>query len=381
MLRVCGITYAHSPNYGSCLQTYALQHVIESLVICGEECSYKVIPIQMLRDYPVSELYGRIGRIANVLLAWNRLQYRSFYKKYMNYAECTTIKELHNLNNQYDAFVCGSDVIWNDRFNRHVGAYYLDFAEKYRFSYAASFGKAEFSDDYFRFAGDKINRLDAISVRELSAVQIAKRCTEKDVRVVSDPVLLVDRKEWKKIASENVPPSPYIFVYVTHINNIINNFLNKLKETTNLRVEWAFAGPKQAIKHGMLTVHKPEEWLGLLSNAEFVVTNSFHATAFSVLFHKKFFTVVYGDKMKGINVRMNDFLNTIELDNRIFNDVPSSFDLSDFDYSCVDEKIRCMREESLSFLRQNLETAYQKKLELKCKVNREEGRSQLLYSL
>lgn len=361
MLRVCGITYTHSPNYGSCLQAYALQHVIETLNIGGEKCSYKVIPIQMLRDYPVN---GLVGRIVNVILTWVRLQFKSFYKNYMNYAECTTIKELHELNNQFDAFVCGSDVIWNDRFNRHVGAYYLDFAEKYRFSYAASFGKAEFSDDYFRFAGDKINRLDAISVREPSGVQLAKRCTKKKVSVVSDPVLLVDRTDWKKIASDNVPNSPYIFVYVTHINEIINNFLNKLKETTNLRVVWAVATPKLAIKRGILKVHRPEEWLGLLNNAEYIVTNSFHATVFSVLFHKKFFTVVYGDKMKGINVRMNDFLNAIELDNRFFNNVPSSFDLSDFDYSFVDEKIQSMRDESLGFLRQNLESAYQKKLEL-----------------
>ena len=161
------------------------------------------------------------------------------------------------------------------------------------------------------------------------------------------------------------PNRPYIFVYATHLNNTINNFLNKLKDTTNLRVVWAVAGPKQAIKRGILKVQRPDEWLGLLNNAEFVVTNSFHATAFSVLLHKKFFTVVHGDKTRGINVRMNDFLNTIGLDNRIFTGVPSSFDLSDFDYSCVDEKIQNMREESLGFLRHNLEIAYQKKLELK----------------
>lgn len=363
MLRVCGITYAHSPNYGSCLQAYALQHAIETLNICGEECSYKVIPVQMLRDYPVN---GMFGRMTNILLAWNRLQYKSFYKKYMHYVECTSIKELHELNNQFDAFVCGSDVIWNDSFNHHVGAYYLDFARKYHFSYAASFGKAEFSDSYFRFVGDKIDRLDAISVREPSAVQIAKRCTQKSVRVVSDPVLLVDSTDWKKIASEKkVPNSPYIFVYTTHLNDSIKIFLKKIKEVTNLRVVWAVAGPKQAIKRGVLKVQKPEEWLGLLNNAELVVTNSFHATAFSVLFHKKFFTVVYGDKARGINVRMNDFLHTIGLDNRIYTDVPSSFDLSDLDYSCVDEKIQSMREESLGFLRHNLEMAYRKKLELK----------------
>ncbi len=365
MIRVCGITFTHSPNYGSCLQTYALQRAVETMKVCGEDCSYRVIPIQMLKDYPVK---GLTDRLAKCLLAWNRLQYKSFYKKYMKYAECTYIKELPELNGQFDAFTCGSDVIWNDSFNRHLGAYFLDFAEKYRFSYAASFGKAEVSDEYLRFAGEKIDRLDSISVREPSAVQIAARCTQKPVTVVADPVLLVNRTEWEQIAAEKEAGSPYIFIYATHLNETIKQFLERLKDATGMRVVWAVAGPKQAIKRGILQVQTPEQWLGLLRGAEYVVTNSFHATAFSTLFHKKFFTVVNGDKAKGINVRMNDFLNTVGLEDRIFSSVPEKLDLSDIVYSGADEKIQAMREESLSFLRQNLEAAYRRKKEAEKKA-------------
>lgn len=358
MLKVCGITYAHSPNYGSCLQAYALQNAIELLNINGEDCCYQIIPIQLFKDYPI---IGLNGHIANFFIKWNRLQYRSFYKKHMRFVQCSSIKELPKLNDQSDAFVCGSDVIWNDSFNRHVGAYYLDFAEKYRFSYAASFGKVDFSDEYFRFAADKINRLDAISVREQSAVQIAKRCTPKNITVVADPVILVDRFDWEKISKKPSNKKPYIFVYATHLNDTINSFLKKIKETSNLRIVWAVAGPKQAIKKGILKVQTPSEWLGLINNAEYVVTNSFHATAFSVLFHKRFFTVVNGDKTKGINVRMNDFLNTIGLEDRIFSDIPDVLDLSEIDYFDVDTKIEEMRQSSLAFLRENLEAAYQAK--------------------
>ena len=360
MIRVCGITYAHSPNYGSCLQTFALLNAIESLKICGEDCSYQIIPIQLCKDYP---LYGLSDRLVNLLLKWNRMQYKPFYNKYLNFVKCDYIRDLSQLNNQFDAFTCGSDVIWNDTFNRRVGAYFLDFADKYRFSYAASFGKAELSKDYISYIGDKIDRLNAISVREQSAVQIAKSFTNKPVKVVSDPVLLLDSKKWSEIAISPSLKEPYIFVYATHLNDTILSFLNKLKAVTNLRVVWAVAGPKQAIKRGIFKVQKPDEWLGLLENAEYVVTNSFHATAFSVLFHKKFYTVVYGDKAKGINVRMNDFLNSMELENRIFSDIPSEIDLSEIDFSSPDEKIRLMREDSLEYLRQNLEAAYQQKLE------------------
>ena len=358
MLRVCGITLSHSPNYGSCLQTYALQHAIESLKIHGEECIYQVIPIQMLKDYPMLSLKQRI---AKPLLAWNRMQYQSFYKKYMKYANCTYIKDLAELNQQYDAFTCGSDVIWKESMNLRIGAYFLDFAEKYHFSYAASFGKAEISDDYLRFIAEKIDRLDMISVRESSAVQIVKRCTKKPVKVVADPVLLVDRANWEQIAEKTDSSDPYIFVYVTHLNDTIKQFLAKLKEVTGLRIMWAVAGPKQAFRQGLIQVQKPERWLGLLCNAEYVITNSFHATAFSVLFHKKFFTVVAGEKNQGINVRMNDFLNMVNLGDRIYSSVPERLNLSEVDFKEADDRIFALKEESLAYLRENLEMAYQQK--------------------
>ena len=364
MLRVCGITFTHSPNYGSCLQTYALQHVIESLTIGGEKCSYSVIPIQTLKDFPT---IGLSAHIVKPLLAWNRLQYQSFYNKYLHFAKCRYIRDLSELNQQYDAFVCGSDVIWSNNFNNGVGAYFLDFAEKYRFSYAASFGKSSIPDSFLRFAAPKIDQLNAISVREPSGVQIARQCTQKPIKVVSDPVLLVDASVWKGIAVKKPHKQPYILIYVTHLNDTIKDFLAKLTAVTGLPAVWAVAGPKQALMRGMLQVHKPAEWLGLLEGAEYIVTNSFHATAFSTLFHKKFFTVVYGEKDKGINVRMNDFLNTVGLGSRIHSAVPETIDLSEIDFSEADQRVDELRKDSMAFLRENLEAAYREKLELEKK--------------
>ena len=199
MLKVCGITFTHSPNYGSCLQAYALQHVVESMTVCGESCSYSVIPIQTMKDFPV---VGFSQHIVKLLVAWNRLRYRSFYKKYMHYTECRYIRDLPGLNQKFDAFVCGSDVIWSDHFNNGVGAYFLDFAEKYRFSYAASFGKNTIPSSFLQFAANKIDRLNSISVREPSGLNIVRQCTQKTPRVVIDPVLLVDVSIWNSIAEK-----------------------------------------------------------------------------------------------------------------------------------------------------------------------------------
>ena len=74
MLKICGITYAHSPNYGSCMQAYALQTAIEDLDICGEQCSYQLIPVQMFKDYPKN---GLNAKIAKPLLKWQRRSLRN----------------------------------------------------------------------------------------------------------------------------------------------------------------------------------------------------------------------------------------------------------------------------------------------------------------
>ena len=116
------------------------------------------------------------------------------------------------------------------------------------------------------------------------------------------------------------------------------------------------------IKHGMLFVQSPNEWVSLLKEAEYVVTNSFHATVFSVIFHKKFYTVVDTDRTKGTNVRMYDFLNTIGLESRFCSSVPDTIDLSEIDYTTADEKIASMRTESLAYIQRNLEEAYKQKI-------------------
>ena len=177
------------------------------------------------------------------------------------------------------------------------------------------------------------------------------------------------KTEWERYITANKQGEKYIFVYITHLSKTVQEYIKRLRTKTGFKIVYAAYGPKQALKLGKIQVQTPERWLQLIHDAEYVVTNSFHATAFSVLFHKKFFTVVNGDKDKGINVRMNDFLTGLGLEDRIFSDIPAELDLSDIDYTKVDEKIRIMREESMEFLRQNLEAAYQQKKALEKQSN------------
>lgn len=361
MLKVFGVTYDHSTNYGSCFQAYALQSAIEKMIINGETCSYCLIPLKEMQDYP----FKRHILYPFFKLLWNyqRLYFKSFDKNYMKYAVISKMSELTKLNDTADAFVCGSDVIWNTDLNHRLGAYYLDFAKKYAFSYAASFGKAEISQEDVLSTRTWLQSFNAISVREKTSFEIAKRCAEKPVEIVADPVILLKPDEWKTLTEPLLDSQKYIFVYSTHMNKTFKHFLSVLKKQTRLKVVLSICSPRQAVEQRILSVYTPQEWLSLLRGAEYVLTNSFHATVFSTLFHKKFFTVVSGDKAKGINMRMNDFLNTIGLENRIYSSVPDTIDISEIDYKTADEKIAQMRDESLMYLQRNLEEAYRQKMQ------------------
>ena len=112
-----------------------------------------------------------------------------------------------------------------------------------------------------------------------------------------------------------------------------------------------------------VTALGPAEWLWFMHHAEYVVTNSFYATVFAAMYHKKFFTLVHGAKNGGINVRMNDFLNKMGLSDRILSEVPETIDTGMPDFSGADRTMEEMRKESMDYLRSNLEAAYKQKLE------------------
>lgn len=365
---VCGLTYDHTINYGSLFQAFALQSAIESIDISGEKCEYQLIPIRKFTDWPDNCRSARKKRHINIIssiirfgIYFHRLQFKEFEKQKVHFADVTNMKSLPSLNQKADAFVCGSDVIWNSHFNFYLPAFFLDFANKYKFSYAASFGKATINNREIAQIQSFLPLFNDLSCRERTGQDIIEKYTGRKAMVVADPVLLLDSFFWNSIAGEKHKSRKFIFIYITHNNPVIKKFLNILVHQTKLKVIYASYGPKQAIQSGKIQIQKPDKWLRLIRDAEYVVTNSFHATVFCTLFHKKFFTVVQGGKDKGINVRMNDFLQMIGLEDRLFSSVPEILDLDEIDYRTADREIMKMREESMIFLRKNLEAAYQQR--------------------
>ena len=370
MLRIYGATYDHTSNYGSCFQAYALQIVIERMHVYGEKCEYRLIPISTFSDLPKRKKTAK-QIVKNMIYKLHRLQFTGFEDKYMKYANISKLSDLSQLNDSGDAFVCGGDVIWSPAFNRNLGVYYLDFARKYKFSYAASFGTAEVQKNNFSRIREYLSSFNEISCREKQGADVVEGITGRRAETVLDPVLLLDREHWKKI-SENFDlkkrdsdSEKYIFVYITGLNKTLMDFVKKLKQETGYKIIHTAYAPAQALSQGIIQVQKPEQWLKYLMEAEFVVTNSFHATAFSVLFHKKFFTVWKGELNKGSAIRMYDFLDGLGLKDRMFSTMPEEVDLSPINFFEADRRLEEKRRTSYSYLKRNLVAAYQQKKEIR----------------
>ncbi len=374
MMRVCGVTFDHTTNYGSCLQAYALQTVIDHIIINNETCSYALLPANIIiqnskakKDISKKPLRFKVKQcIIRELNHYRRQKFRAFENRYMHYDNSTDIQQLEKLNQCYDAFICGSDVIWNLDFTYANSLFFLDFAHKYKFSYAASFGVCDIDHDFEKWNSERTPRevykqylpeLDQISVREKNSLNIVYELTGKEAKCVCDPVMLLSAEEWNSIIEEGSKRKDYIFAYSTYTSPNYQSFLKKLHKQTGLPVVQVTWDIKSFIKCRAFTFPEPQKWLELLKNAKFVVTNSFHATAFSCIFHKTFFCPMRDNRIVGTRIRLYDLLDALCIDGRIYGNTPNNIDLSSPDFTESDKKLNVLRETSYQYIQSNLELA------------------------
>ena len=286
---------------------------------------------------------------------WHRRQsFRSFWKNrlLLTKHEYISSKQMQELNNEYDVFICGSDQIWNLDCTKGVdSAFFLEFvkSDKLKIAYAPSMAKAVFKQDYTEQLQMAINRLDYISVREKSTRNVVKELTEKPVCVAVDPTLLIAPEKYPvkkpKLISED---GKYIFVYLLGYDTDLIAYSNRLSQQYKLPVYYISGIEKISIKKHLNGTDvfgaSPEEFLYYVAHANYVITTSFHATVFSVLFKKQF--CVFHRENTGARTR--DFLDQLELSQRSFF---VGFDInSAIDYKQVDKKLEIMKKESVQYI-------------------------------
>ncbi len=251
-----------------------------------------------------------------------------------------------------DAYICGSDQIWNSYFqNGKDPAFYLDFVpeNKLKISYAASFAIDEIENSLKKFVKEKVSRINFVSVRENSGVKILNNLGLKNTKQVLDPVFLLQEKYWKDNFVTQITEK-YIFVYDFDSNKQIQEIAKHAARQFGLKIFTV----NQNIKYADKNFYRkgPETFLSLIYGATYVISNSFHAVAFSLIFNKLFLVV---DRNEEINTRMRDIMNLVELSNLYLEEGEfKTFDKIKVDYGKVNEILKNKIKESKFFLKKAL---------------------------
>ncbi len=305
MIKIGLITFHRAINYGAVLQAYALQETLKEAGAKVKiidfrsktiEDEYRLIkkyygPLRFRTERLITELMKIKGKIGK------RKKVERFITGSLDLTESIST-DLEQLNSCFDVFVTGSDQVFNtDLTVKDKYVYFLSFAEKPRYSYAASFGKDYIREEDWKWISRELGRYSRISVREESGIEIVRDVCGKQAEVNLDPTFLLSAKRWRELESR---PSgcdePFILVYNMMTSPLLYEAAEELKRITKHRV--IFVNNKnERLKflHRKFSYRDdiaPEELLWLIDHAGYILTSSFHGTVFSLLFHKKFLTVL-----------------------------------------------------------------------------------------
>ncbi|MBQ8543010.1 MAG: polysaccharide pyruvyl transferase family protein [Bacteroidaceae bacterium] len=328
MKKVGLITIYHVPNYGSVLQTYATQTLLEKL-----GCKCNIINYKYPNEYhyslgrPKQSIKSKIGSLLGLSAGHRKAnKLEAFKKKHFNFTKLYShLNELKTANWEgYDMFVVGSDQVWKSKFTLGDTAFLLSFVPDYkkRVSIASSFATSSVPEEYRETYKRELEKFNAISVRENNGISIIKDELKlnKDVQVVLDPTLLLSKEDWLSAVPRSTfkkkkkyillymltyafEPRPYIFEVLKQLQSQEDYDIIALEGYT----------PKERA-NGIEMINKADssipEFIDLFANADVVVTSSFHGTAFAVNFGIPLISIVPGDKGDD---RQSSFLKNVGL--------------------------------------------------------------------
>lgn len=356
------VTLHRAQNYGSVLQTFALQKQIEEL---GHQAS-------ILDYYP--ERYtnkGLLKRLKNksrsfknplVLLIAKLLIYPSYlrkgiqFNKFMHYLNLekpsfATNEEGMGRFTDADAYCAGSDQIWNSHWNEGVEkALFLDFVPKGKlcFSYAASIGLSNIPANEIDETKLLLDKFEFLSLREDKGVELVKKLGRTDAVQCLDPTLLMSKEDWSQYADDSYKGKEYVLTYNLHHDPEIDKCAKAIASKFHLQIRNISYNWHDIIRHGHLDwCPTVEGFLGLIKNAKYVVADSFHATAFSIIFEKPFVVIT----PEVASSRLSSLLKMLGLDDHNINKFTSLKVIEQpIDYIRVKSIIATKQRESISYL-------------------------------
>lgn len=377
-MKIGVVTFWGGYNYGSTLQGFALQRVLEThfnakatilrldknlITPVPRSCfHYLYNPLQKIkirhhRSKSVKKGYDNIEKYREAYEN-NKVQFKRFEEK-INYSDIiSTPIQLKECNSDFDFFIAGSDQIWNPSILRYC--YFLDFvleANK-KISYAPSLGTATLpfytKNQYKQLLSD----FNHISVREKKSAIMLSKLLNKKVAHVLDPTLLLSKEYWHEQANYSlIPKFKYVLCYFLSDNPCCYREAEKFASKKGLKILSIVAGVSGGydIKDAIIIPEVgPQDFLGLIENAEYVLTNSFHCTVFSIIFKKEFFCFsgISYSSLTNVNFRYIDLLETFNLEERyVGNNLMEQLHLmKPIDYDKVDSILKQLKKDSIDFL-------------------------------
>lgn len=280
----------------------------------------------------------------------------------------TGYKNLHKGSLNYDVVFVGSDQVWSP-LSLYAKFYNLLFVDKSvpTFSYASSFGVSNILKWQIRGTRKFLNKLDLVGVREMRGKEIVDSLSDKKATVVVDPTLLLSSKEWAEIANTYMQKysEPYIFCYILGHRDDIRKRINELRDRTGYKVVFLrhvddyYEADEKMGDYAPYDID-PIDFINLVRNASYVITDSFHGTIFSIIFHKQFsvFYRVDPSDSKSTHSRIQSLLMTFDLNDRLGeNGMLDNID-NQIDYEYIDDQMNKLRERSIKYFRKGLNLSY-----------------------
>lgn len=379
-------TVYYQLNYGSVLQAYATQKIIDELGIQNQTINCKIINEQVKKKkivYYLKHIYQKdvfMGQIKRYNLKLIKkvngkfrkkiLQREAVFEEFVNnqfkLTKPVKYKELGKLCENAWAVLVGSDQLWLPS-NIEANYFTLAFVPKKikKISYATSFGLSELPKIQGEKAKLYLDSFSCISVREESGVSIAKSLTNKEVHLVCDPTLLITNEQWQEIIpQEPIVKEKYIFCYFLGSNKAHREWAQLLSKKTGYKIVSLlhldeYTKRDEEFTDVALYDINPFEFINLIKYAEYICTDSFHGTIFSIQNSKKFFVFKRFTNLNraSTNSRLDTLLKMFELQNRIIDSKvePEMAIEMDIDYKKINGLMNKLRTHSISFLQKAFE--------------------------
>lgn len=341
MKRIGIITIQKVDNYGAELQAYALFYglkqkeydveIIDYLYVkhpnhIAEKISkpYAVFPkSQWIKWKIIRFLYLFFPLFRNRQYKLRMFRFKKFYDEIKFSRTYRSYSELYNEKFDYDVFIVGSDQVWNPSTMSSLDPFFLTFAPKdsIKISYASSFGVSKIDENLKDKYKLGINNLTNVSCRESTGIQLIKELTGKNASLVLDPTLLLTKFDWIKMAkpyNDEIKSNKYILIYTVNNDKEIIKFAQRLKNETGwviYQIRTRHISKKNKNVDLNIFDAGPSEFVDLILNAEFVLTNSFHGSIFPILLERPFYTILSHESKN--NSRQEGLLKLLSLENRL----------------------------------------------------------------